>query len=191
MKMFYHHRRPVIFFILALLNTVAFAQKGTMSKPTIKDPYVCTPCGSDCDKEKFDQPGECTHCHMKLVPASTINFKNVSPATLCDIMTKKPGTILLDVRTAEEFNGTAEEKFGRLKGAINIPIQELESRMDELKKYKNKEIIVYCSHSHRSPRASYMLTRNGFTNVANMQGGMSVWDDEVKNAECSKKLLVR
>jgi rhodanese-related sulfurtransferase len=124
---------------------------------------------------------------MKLVPASTIHFKNISPASLCDIMLKKPETILMDVRTAAEFNGTAEMNYGRLKGAINIPIQELESRMDELKKYKNKDIIVYCSHSHRSPQVSYILGQNGFTHVTNMQGGMSVWDDEVKNAECSKK----
>jgi rhodanese-related sulfurtransferase len=63
--------------------------------------------------------------------------------------------------------------------------------MNELKSYKNKNIIVYCSHSHRSPRASYILNQNGFKNVTNMAGGMSVWNDEVKNAECSNKLLVK
>jgi rhodanese-related sulfurtransferase len=67
-------------------------------------------------------------------------------------------------------------------------VQELESRISELKKYKDKEIIVYCSHSHRSPRASYMLTQNGFNKVTNMLGGMSVWKDQVKKNDCNERL---
>ena len=74
------------------------------------------------------------------------------------------------------------------KNAINIPVQELEKRMNELEKYKDKEIIVYCSHSHRSPRASYMLTQNGFKKVTNMLGGMSVWKDQVKKNDCNERL---
>ncbi len=155
------------------------------------DTFVCLPCGSDCDKASYDKPGECAHCHMKLVPKSSVTFKSISPASLCSVMSKKPGTILLDVRTPEEFNGTAEENFGRLKGAINIPIQDLESRLGELAKYKKKEIIVYCSHSHRSPRASYLLTQNGFKQVTNMQGGMSIWNDSVKDNACTEKLLIK
>jgi rhodanese-related sulfurtransferase/DNA-directed RNA polymerase subunit RPC12/RpoP len=161
------------------------------SGKAMTDPYVCIPCGNDCDKETFDKPGDCMHCHMKLVLKSSIRFKNISPAALCEIVAKKPGTVLLDVRTPEEFNGTADVNYGRLKGAINIPIQELESRMSELKKYKNKDIIVYCSHSHRSPQASYILTQNRFSHITNMQGGMSVWQDAVKDNNCTEKLLVK
>jgi hypothetical protein len=49
--------KPALFFILLLVQGVSFAQGGNASKPSINDPYVCIPCGSDCDKEKFDQPG--------------------------------------------------------------------------------------------------------------------------------------
>lgn len=180
---------------IMLISCVLFLTNNAMSQSVAsnaeKDPYVCIPCGSDCDKGKFDQPGECAHCHMQLVKASTIHFKNISPAELCNVMAKDPNTILLDVRTPAEFNGKADVNYGRLKGAINIPVQDLEARINELKSYKNKNIIVYCSHSHRSPRASYILNQNGFKNVTNMSGGMSVWNDEVKNAECSNKLLVK
>jgi rhodanese-related sulfurtransferase len=65
-----------------------------------------------------------------------------------------------------------------LKKAINIPIQELESRISEISRYKNQEIIVYCSHSHRSPQASYLLTQNGFKDIINMSGGMSRLTDK-------------
>jgi rhodanese-related sulfurtransferase len=155
------------------------------------DPYVCIPCGSECDKETFSKPGECMHCHMALVRKSTINFKNISPASVCEVMTKKPGTVLLDVRSPEEFNGTAQENFGRLKGAINIPVQDLENRLNELSRYKDKDIIVYCSHSHRSPRASYILTQHGFNHVTNMEGGMSVWNEYVKDGSCTAKLVIK
>jgi len=42
---------------------------------------------------------------------------------------------------------------------------------------KKKEIIVYCSHAHRSAQASYLLTQNGFHKVINMSGGVSVMTD--------------
>ena len=78
----------------------------------------------------------------------------------------------------EEFEGKANPDFGSLQNAINIPIQELETRIEELDAYKNKQVIVYCSQSHRSPRASYLLTQNGFTKVTNLAGGMSVMEDK-------------
>jgi rhodanese-related sulfurtransferase len=91
--------------------------------------------------------------------------------------------VLLDVRTREEFEGSASPDFGTLENAINLPVQELEAKWSSLSALKNREIIVYCSHSHRSPLASYILTQHGFTNVTNMAGGMSVMTDN----SCRKK----
>lgn len=148
--------------------------------------FTCTPCGAECDKAVFDKPGTCAHCNMALVDKSTISHKNIQPGEMCSLDEKK--VIFLDVRSPAEFNGTAENKFGAIKNAINIPIQELETRMNELERYKDKEIIVYCSHSHRSPRASYMLTQKGFKHVTNMLGGMSVWKDQVNKNDCNERL---
>jgi rhodanese-related sulfurtransferase len=89
-----------------------------------------------------------------------------------------PNVVLLDVRTKQEFEGKADPNYGTLKNAINIPVQELEKNISMLAPYKEKEIIVYCSHSHRSPQACYILTQNGFSNVTNMNGGMSVMKDK-------------
>lgn len=97
---------------------------------------------------------------------------------------------MLDVRTEKEFKGDAEVDYGCLDGAINIPVQELESRIAELSKYKNQEIIVYCSHSHRSPQASYLLNQLGFNKVTNMKYGMSEWKTKVTPKKCSNKLFV-
>jgi rhodanese-related sulfurtransferase len=113
---------------------------------------------------------------MQLVKKSTVHFKSIKPEAVCNYIAQHPDVVLLDVRSKEEYDGKMDE-YGTLKNAINIPITELESRVGELKDLKSKEIIVYCSHSKRSPRASYFLTQNGFANVTNMEGGMSVMTD--------------
>jgi rhodanese-related sulfurtransferase/DNA-directed RNA polymerase subunit RPC12/RpoP len=139
--------------------------------------YQCIPCGNECDKDSYDKPGNCTHCNMQLVKKSSFNFKSISPEAVCEYIAKHPDVVLLDVRTKDEYEGKTDE-YGTIKNAINIPIQELEGRARELKKYKNKEVIVYCSHSKRSPRASYFLTQHGFKHVMNMEGGMSTMTDK-------------
>jgi len=170
----------------AVILFYSFSTGNRSKKSLVAVKYTCLPCGADCDTMVYDKPGTCSHCNMSLIDRSTIVHKNIQPDQLCSL--DKDKVVFLDVRTAEEFNGTAEDKFGAIKNAINIPVQELETRMNELEKYKDKEIIVYCSHSHRSPRASYMLTQNGFKHVTNMLGGMSVWKDLVKKNDCNERL---
>ena len=150
--------------------------------------YYCLPCGQTCDTILHRGPGTCIHCQMELVPASTIIHKDILPANICSLDEKQ--TLFLDVRTAAEFNGTAPDKFGAIRNAVNIPVQELESRILELEKFREKDIVVYCSHSHRSPRASYMLTRHGFKKVTNMSGGMSTWKEAVTDMGCNDKFYL-
>ncbi|MBX7125166.1 MAG: rhodanese-like domain-containing protein [Cyclobacteriaceae bacterium] len=157
---------PFLFF--TILN-------GTAQQTT--DRWQCLPCGYDCDQNVFDGPGKCASCGMDLVRQSTIRFKTIQPVDLCDYLQKNRDVVLLDVRTPEEFTGKADPDFGTLKGAINVPVQELEARLASLSHLKGREIIVFCSHSHRSPRASYMLNQNGFNHVTNLAGGMSMMTD--------------
>lgn len=181
-----------------LLMSFSITKKQASSKPisqkNIKDStFVCMPCGADCDKLAYTKSGFCTHCNMPLVNKATVSFNNIEPTAICTFIENKgkQNVVLLDVRTKEEFTGNAPDKFGRLNGAINIPVNELAVRMKELRQYKNKEILVYCSHSHRSPRASYMLTQGGFKKVTNMLYGMSEWKNQVKENASSKKLFVK
>ena len=82
--------------------------------------YVCTPCGSDCDKTVYDKPCTCTHCNMKFVDKSTIVHKEIQPDKMCLLNEKE--VIFLDVHTPAEFNGTGTQKFGAIKNAVNIPV---------------------------------------------------------------------
>jgi rhodanese-related sulfurtransferase len=163
--------------LFLLLGQNSFAQSTQKARKSVAE-YVCEPCGSDCDNIVLHAPGTCEHCHMPLVKKYAILYKTISPTEICSYVSSHPGVVLLDVRTKEEFENNDYHKYGTLKNAINIPIQELSSRLSELSPYKNKEIIVYCSHSQRSPRASQLLTDNGFNKVFNMSGGMSVMKDK-------------
>jgi rhodanese-related sulfurtransferase len=88
--------------------------------------------------------------------------------------------IVLDVRTSGEYEDTVsggrKMGIGRIKNAINIPIQEILQKPEAIKKlepYKNSRIYVICSHSYRSRRVSNHLLANGFTHVTNVKGGMT------------------
>ncbi len=182
---FNHTRSATIMKILILLffSGILF----NAISPNNKE-YVCIPCGYDCDKEAHNGPGTCPSCKMKLVEKSSVTFSNITVEELCKRIATNPNAILLDVRTPGEFRGTTTEvpSFGHFKNAININVEELESRLGELD--KNREILVYCSHNHRSPRASYLLSTHGFKQVKNMTGGVSAFS-HVAN-DCLKKSFV-
>ena len=165
---------------LLFLTIVCFTLFSASEKATVK--YQCLPCGLSCDKAVVEKSGKCSKCQMELVKSSSITFKSIKPVSMCSYIKSHPKTILLDVRTQEEFEGKANPDFGTLKNAINIPIQELDSRISEINAYKNRKIIVYCSHSHRSSQVSYSLTQKGFNNIINMTGGMSV----MMNKDCNQ-----
>ncbi len=70
------------------------------------------------------------------------------------IIKEKQGTIV-DVRTTEEFNS------GNAEGSINIPLQEIQQRINELKGMKHP-LILCCASGGRSRQATLFLVQNGF-----------------------------
>src|SRR5438309_4538273 len=162
--------KPIIVSVIFILCLAAFIGRNFLhaAQPhtaTTAEEWVCLPCGQDCDLETYSAPGRCPHCQMELVKKASVTFKTMSPQEVCNYLEAHPGVTLLDVRTRKEFEGSADPDYGRLRNAINIPVQELKDRLSELDSLKGKEIIVYCSHSHRSPQASYLLTQNGFAHI--------------------------
>jgi rhodanese-related sulfurtransferase len=69
------------------------------------------------------------------------------------IIKEKQGTIV-DVRTPSEFMG------GNVAGSINIPLQEIQQRMDELKSL-NQPLVLCCASGNRSGQATQFLTQQG------------------------------
>lgn len=85
-----------------------------------------------------------------------------------DKLANEKDLVLLDVRTPQELQGP----LGKIDNAINIPIQNLEQRIDELKLYKDKEIIVICRTQNRSAVAVNILQAHGYK-AKNVLGGMT------------------
>ena len=56
--------------------------------------------------------------------------------------------------------------------SINIPVEEINQKINKVIKDKNKIIIVYCLKGIRSEAASDMLKRLGYQNIYNIQGGI-------------------
>lgn len=75
----------------------------------------------------------------------------------------KDGAQLIDVRTPHEFSA------GSIKDAINIPLDDLRTRIDELA--KDRRTIVFCRVGLRGYLAARILMQSGFQDVVNLSGG--------------------
>ena len=80
----------------------------------------------------------------KLFGINTVDFKELM----------KNGAQIIDVRTITEFNN------GHLRNSINIPLQDLKSKLDEIN--KQKPVITVCASGMRSASAKGILAKNGF-----------------------------
>ena len=93
---------------------------------------------------------------------------NVSAQQLVNMVNAQEA-VVLDVRDKAEFDQ------GHIVDAINIPYTNLESRIDELDKYKEKPVVIACKMGQHSGTAGTLLRKNGFTNVSRLRGGISEW----------------
>jgi len=95
-----------------------------------------------------------------------VNWHEVEPL-------QEKGAVLLDVRTAEEA------ELGAIKGSINIEVDALRDRLNELD--KNNKYIIYCAVGIRGYIALRILKENGFKDVYNLSGGYSTYNCVVCN----------
>jgi rhodanese-related sulfurtransferase len=83
------------------------------------------------------------------------------------IQESKP--LILDVRTKMEY------AKGHIENSILIPLQALQARIEEISRYKNQEILVYCATGNRSTVASKIMIDSGFRKITNMRYGIADW----------------
>jgi rhodanese-related sulfurtransferase len=81
----------------------------------------------------------------------------------------QPGSLVLDVRDAKDFAA------GHLPRARHIPLKELAGRLGELAKFKEKPVIVTDKSGARAGMACRFLRKSGFSNVFQLKGGVSAW----------------
>ena len=59
---------------------------------------------------------------------------------------------------------------------INIPIEDLSRRLNELGTYKQRFVVIVCHTDHRSLKAAQLLIKTGFADIAVLQGGIEQWN---------------
>lgn len=82
------------------------------------------------------------------------------------------GALVIDLRAKESYEA------GHIGDARNVPVRELVSQADSLKKWRDKNVITYCDTGADGAGAARTLMKLGFTKVSNLQGGLSAWMKE-------------
>jgi len=108
------------------------------------------------------------------VPAEQeISYRQITMDEAVAMMEEEEGYIILDVRTAAEF----DEKH--IPGAINIPNEAIGAEVIPELPDKDQLILVYCRSGNRSKQASEKLVKLGYTNVVEF-GGIIDWPGETE-----------
>ena len=81
----------------------------------------------------------------------------------------KNGALLVDVREKDEIEQLAFD----VPDILNIPLSEFEERYSEIP--KDKDVVMVCAVGSKSLRAVGFLVNHGYTNVVNMQHGITRW----------------
>ena len=94
----------------------------------------------------------------------------ISPAEAVQCMNRDKG-VVIDVCSAAEF---AES---HIKGAVNVPLDELESRLEKAVKNKHTPVVMVCAAGARSKRAQAVAQKLGYDNVHSLHGGLKAWKE--------------
>jgi rhodanese-related sulfurtransferase len=76
--------------------------------------------------------------------------------------------VVIDIRTPREWSA------GHLNRSINVPLAQLQQRIDELP--HDRRIAVHCAGGYRSSIAASILHQHGLTNLIELAGGITAWE---------------
>ena len=93
---------------------------------------------------------------------------SISAAQLVQLVNNE-NAVIVDVRDKGEFDS------GHIVDSINIPFSSLETRADELNKYKDKPLVLTCKMGQHAGSAGTLLKKKGFENVSRLKGGIAEW----------------
>jgi uncharacterized membrane protein YdjX (TVP38/TMEM64 family)/rhodanese-related sulfurtransferase len=95
----------------------------------------------------------------------------VEASKLWDDLGRTLETVVIDVRSREEFSG----RLGHIRGAHNIPIGELSAALLRMAEMKTRPIVLVCKTDNRAARGARLLLHDGFERVLVLRGGMENW----------------
>ena len=122
----------------------------------------CAVCG---DHPTIHQPADLAELCSADVMA---HVRRLSPLELREMLDT---VAIIDVRSPSEFGAS------HLLGAVNVPVNDLERRLDEVP--RDQLTVFICRSGARSLTASALATRAGLVNVAHLEGGLLSWAKEL------------
>ena len=97
------------------------------------------------------------------------NVKDVNAEEAYNLISDDKQFVILDVRTQAEYDD------GHIPGAQLVPVQFIQYKVNDLKQYKDKPVLVYCASGGRSPGAVDTLANNSFKNIYHLNRGLASW----------------
>jgi len=94
---------------------------------------------------------------------------HITADTLLEKLNLQEDLLLVDVRTAEEYNAC------HIEGSVSITRGQLEAGIVRVTEDPLKVIVLYCGSGHRAALATEALASMGYTNVLNLTGGIRGW----------------
>jgi rhodanese-related sulfurtransferase len=95
--------------------------------------------------------------------------KAVSPQVAISLKDREGG-VFVDVREEHEV------AVGHIKGSLLMPLKTLAENLAKLEKYRNKPIVVICAAGQRSAAGCRLLSKAGFEDVCQLEGGIQGWE---------------
>ena len=101
-------------------------------------------------------------------PNRESGYRNLTPAQVKEKLDRGDRFRLIDVREPDEYN------IARIDGAELLPLSRVQEWIETLP--ADQELVFFCHLGGRSQQvASYLAQQRGFSNVANMLGGINDW----------------
>ena len=105
---------------------------------------------------------------LPVVQGAAASGLSPSEAVLC---MNRETALVIDVCGADEFAA------GHVKGALHVPLNELETRLAGVAKNKSQPLIMVCASGMRSKRAQAAAQKLGYEKVHSLQGGLAAWKE--------------
>ena len=87
------------------------------------------------------------------------------------LLMNQQDAMVVDVREPAEF------ETGRIIGARNVPLPQIDARAADLRKNKGKPVVVYCASGTRSAAAVAAFKKHGYEKVFSLNGGLAAWKE--------------
>ncbi len=99
----------------------------------------------------------------------TRKYQLISPPEAISLINREDA-VIIDTRNKGEF------KSGHINDAILIPLPDIKDSAEKLKKYEGRPLLFYCKTGMQSNAACKTLSKEGFSNLYALSGGIQAWE---------------